>query len=116
MVKAAYDNKMCADFFYFFAHFILKPAKEKSMLQRLAYRYHRFLGIMFLTIICTRLTGIDFTKIRFSKSKTSSILVRKDELSSLKSANAWINSPSFTASEHKGKIVKNKTHCEQLVR
>src|SRR5436309_15229670 len=76
------------------------------MLQRLAYRHYRFLGIMFIIIVGTGLIKIDFSKTPFSKSKTSHMLVvKEDQLSSLRNANAWINSPSLTASELKGKVV-----------
>jgi thiol-disulfide isomerase/thioredoxin len=75
------------------------------MIQRLAYRYHRFLGIMFITIVGSGLIKIDFSKIHFNKSKTSYMQLIDGELSSLKNANAWINSSSLTASELKGKVV-----------
>jgi hypothetical protein len=68
------------------------------MLQRLVYP-HRFLGIIFLTINCTKMNRIDFSKIHFDKSKTSPMLVRTGELSSPKSANSWIN--PLAASEFK---------------
>jgi thiol-disulfide isomerase/thioredoxin len=75
------------------------------MLHRLAYRYHRFLGIMFITIIGSGLIRVDFSKMHFNKSNTSDILLRQGELFSLKKANAWINSPSLTAADLKGKVV-----------
>ena len=75
------------------------------MLQKLAYRYHRFLGIMFMTVLGTGLMKIDFSKTQINKSKTSSMLLKEDELSLLKKANAWLNSPPLSASDLKGKVV-----------
>ena len=41
------------------------------MLQRLAYRYHRFLGIMFITIIGSGLIKMDFSKPQSNQSNSS---------------------------------------------
>ena len=75
------------------------------MIKRIAYRYHRFLGIMFITIIGTGMLRCDFLQSDSQRSKSSTMLIINDELSSLKNANAWINSRSLTAAELKGKVV-----------
>jgi hypothetical protein len=89
--KAAYDKKMCAVFSTVCA-FHLKTSKRKSMLLRLAYRYHRFLGIMFITIMMSGLIKIDFSKTRSIQSNSSNIQKIESDLSSVSSASVWINS------------------------
>ena len=75
------------------------------MIGRLAYLYHRLLGITFVTIVCTSLIEIDFSARHFQRSKSSTMLLAQGELSSLKKANAWLNSPSLTETELRGKVV-----------
>ena len=72
------------------------------MIQRLAYRYHRFLGIMIITIVCSGIIRIDFSRIHSEKTSQSSI---KNELSSLKKASAWLNTHPLNAADLKGKVV-----------
>src|SRR5687767_9337949 len=75
------------------------------MLQRFAYRYHRFLGIMFITFVGTGLIKIDFSKTQINQSETSSMTQKDGKLSLLKKANAWLNSPPLTAPDLRGKVV-----------
>lgn len=75
------------------------------MIQRLAYRYQRFLGIMIMTIIGSGFLKVDFSKIHFGKSKQPSMRLVGHELSSLKKASAWINSQPLNAADLKGKVV-----------
>jgi thiol-disulfide isomerase/thioredoxin len=75
------------------------------MLQRLAYRYHRFLGIIFITIIGSGLMKIDFSQTQSNQSNSSTMQKTESELTSLTSANAWINSVPLTPAGLKGKVV-----------
>ena len=75
------------------------------MLQRLAYRYHRFLGIMFITIIGSGMIKIDFSQTPSNQSNSSNMQKIESELSSLENASAWINSQALTAAGLKGKVV-----------
>ena len=75
------------------------------MIKRLTYRYHRFWGIMFITIIGTGLLRCDFLQPDSLRSKSSTMSLMKGELSSLKNANAWLNSQLLTETDLQGKVV-----------
>ena len=75
------------------------------MLQRLKYRYHRLWGIMFMTIVGSGLIKIDFSRIQSDNTNSSNMQMIERELSSLASANAWINSGPLTPAGLKGKVV-----------
>jgi len=60
---------------------------------------------MFITIVGTGLIKFDFSTTNLQKSKSSTMVSIPDELSSLKYANAWLNSQSISKSELKGKVV-----------
>jgi thiol-disulfide isomerase/thioredoxin len=75
------------------------------MIKQFTYVKRYFLIAVLTTIGTTGLLFIGFSNKQDEPSKTSNMQLVNMELSSLKSAEAWINSPSLTASELKGKVV-----------
>jgi len=75
------------------------------MIRIFAYPYHRLLGITLLTIICAGSIKVDYSSRHFQRSKPSTMFLLQSELSSLKKANAWLNSPSLTETELRGKVI-----------
>lgn len=75
------------------------------MKKGIKYVRHYFLSAALTIIVATGLFAIGFSKKEYNQSKTSTMELATGELSSLKNADTWINSPSLTASGLKGKVV-----------
>jgi thiol-disulfide isomerase/thioredoxin len=75
------------------------------MINGIKYVQHFILSTALIIIVTTGVFGLNSLKTPNNKSKSLNMQLASGELSSLKNAVAWINSPSLTAPELKGKVV-----------